>query len=151
VALTVLDEECSVWLGGQLGENAEVAAWLAFHTGVRVVSDPAEADVIFTHPAVRPPWGMLRSGSEEAPHRSATVVLDIRGLGGSLRFTARGPGIDGDTDLDAPWADDDFGTEWDLNTAHFPRGVDLLLVDEDTVAALPRTTRLTATDSKKEA
>ena len=149
VALTVLDEECSVWLGGELGEDAEVAAWLAFHTGVRVVTDPAEADFIFTEPAAQPPYAMLRNGSEEAPHHSATVVLDIRGLNGCLRFRAHGPGIDGATDLDAVWADGGFGTEWDRNSANFPRGVDLLIVGEDTIAALPRTTRLTPTDSKK--
>jgi len=33
VALTLLDEDCQVWLGGALRSDAETAAWLAFHTG----------------------------------------------------------------------------------------------------------------------
>jgi alpha-D-ribose 1-methylphosphonate 5-triphosphate synthase subunit PhnH len=36
----------------------------------------------------------------------------------------------------------DFGRQWAANGALFPRGADLLLVDETRVSALPRTTRL---------
>ena len=35
IALALLDEDCTVWLGGPLGHDADVASWLAFHTGVR--------------------------------------------------------------------------------------------------------------------
>jgi alpha-D-ribose 1-methylphosphonate 5-triphosphate synthase subunit PhnH len=66
------------------------------------------------------------------------------------RFRASGPGIDGTATLAAPWAADGFSAEWHRNTGIFPRGVDLLLVDDDTVAALPRTTRLTAADQELE-
>ena len=70
-------------------------------------------------------------------------MLDIRGCAGAARFTARGPGIDGTATLAAPWASDGFADAWRRNTRLFPRGVDLLLVDADTVTAVPRTTRLT--------
>jgi alpha-D-ribose 1-methylphosphonate 5-triphosphate synthase subunit PhnH len=76
------------------------------------------------------------------------VLLDVRGLAAAAapelaRFTARGPGIKVAAPLVAPWAPAGFVDAWRRNTGLFPRGVDLLLVDEDTVAALPRTTRLT--------
>jgi alpha-D-ribose 1-methylphosphonate 5-triphosphate synthase subunit PhnH len=77
-------------------------------------------------------------------------VLDIRGCAGAARFTARGPGIGGAAALAAPWAPDGFADAWRRNTGLFPRGVDLLLVDSDTVAAVPRTTRLTAADQEQE-
>lgn len=150
VALTLLDEGCSVWLGGALSADAEVATWLAFHTGSRRVPDAAGADFLFVTPGAAPAFASLRLGTDEAPHLSATLVLDVRGIGcdssrGVHRFTAAGPGIDGQAEHDAPWAPQiaDFAAQWRANTAMFPRGVDLLLVGEESVSALPRTTHLT--------
>jgi alpha-D-ribose 1-methylphosphonate 5-triphosphate synthase subunit PhnH len=165
VALTLLDEDCAVWLGGALAHDGEVAAWLAFHTGARRANAAAEADFVIADPATLPPLASLALGTDEAPHLSATVVLDVRGCAGlpntglpitgfpnavPARFRASGPGIDGTATLAAPWAADGFSAEWHRNTGIFPRGVDLLLVDDDTVAALPRTTRLTAADQELE-
>ena len=155
VALTLLDEDCAVWLGGTLANDAEVGDWLAFHTGARRANAAAEADFVIADPAALPPLASLALGTDEAPHLSATVVLDVRGRAGHsttgpARFRAGGPGIDGTATLDAPWAADGFSAEWHRNTGMFPRGVDLLLVDDDTVAALPRTTRLTAADQELE-
>jgi alpha-D-ribose 1-methylphosphonate 5-triphosphate synthase subunit PhnH len=145
VALTVLDEECTVWLGGCL-ETAEVEAWLYFHTGVRLVTDAADADFLFASPSALPLLAGLAVGSDEAPHRSATVVFDIRGCSGDSCFRAEGPGLNGAAALEAPWANDDFLAQWQLNHELFPRGIDLLLVDDGAVSALPRTTRLTAAE-----
>jgi alpha-D-ribose 1-methylphosphonate 5-triphosphate synthase subunit PhnH len=144
VALTLLDEDCTAWLGGALGQDAEAAAWLAFHTGVRRAADPVTADFVIAGPDVLPPLASLALGSDEAPHLSATVVLDVRGCAGPARFTARGPGIDGSSTFAAPWASPGFAADWLGNAELFPRGVDLLLVDSGTVTGLPRTTRLTA-------
>jgi alpha-D-ribose 1-methylphosphonate 5-triphosphate synthase subunit PhnH len=155
VALTLLDEDCSVWLGGALANDPETAAWLAFHTGARRLDSPAAADFVIAGPDALPPLSSLALGTDEAPHQSATVVLDTRGCAGPVsrstasrstapRFTARGPGIDGTATLTAPWAPAGFASAWLANTEIFPRGVDLLLVDADTVTALPRTTHLTA-------
>lgn len=149
VALTLLDEDCVVWLGGVLGSDAEVAAWLAFHTGARRATDPAAADFVVTAPDALPPLASLKLGTDEAPHLSATVVLDIRSCAGvhvddgPAPFTARGPGIDGVATLAAPWASGGFASAWRSNTEQFPRGVDVLLVDSNTVTGLPRTTLLT--------
>jgi alpha-D-ribose 1-methylphosphonate 5-triphosphate synthase subunit PhnH len=149
VALALLDEQCTVWPGGALTHDAEVASWLAFQTGARR-ADSANADFLITGPDALPALASLALGTDEAPHLSATVVLDIRGSAGVARFTARGPGISGIATLAAPWAPDGFADAWRRNTVLFPRGVDLLLVDEDTVAAVPRTTRLTAADPEQE-
>jgi alpha-D-ribose 1-methylphosphonate 5-triphosphate synthase subunit PhnH len=154
VALTLLDEDCPVWLGGALGRDAETAAWLAFHTGAGRVGDPAAASFVITGPDALPPLASLALGTDEAPHRSATVVLDVRARAvpgpGPARFTARGPGIDGTATLAAPWAADGFIDAWERNAGLFPRGVDLLLVDAGSVAALPRTTRLSPAGSEEE-
>ena len=148
IALALLDEDCSAWLGGPLGRDTEVASWLAFHTGVRH-ADSATAGFVIANPGTLPPLEALALGTDEAPHRSATVMLDIRGCAGLARFTAQGPGIADTAMLAAPWAPDGFADAWRRNTELFPRGVDLLLVDADSVTALPRTTRLSA-DQERE-
>lgn len=166
VALTLLDEDCVVWLGGALGRDAEVATWLAFHTGARRVDNPGAADFVIADPDALPPLASLALGTDEAPHLSATVVLDVRGYAnpaadpatgaaaaaatgpaaalaaGAARLTMRGPGIDGSAELAAPWAPEGFAEAWQRNTELFPRGIDLLLVDSGTVTGLPRTTLL---------
>lgn len=151
VALTLFDEECSVWIAGAAGDDPELAAWLAFHTGVSRATHPADADFVVVTRASRPALAVLAQGTDVDPHRSATLVLDVRELDGQLPLTASGPGIDGSVDVDAPWADAAFLDEWRQNGARFPRGVDLLLVEADHVAAFPRTTRLTASDTAQEA
>jgi alpha-D-ribose 1-methylphosphonate 5-triphosphate synthase subunit PhnH len=162
VALTLLDEDSVVWLGGALGSDPETAGWLAFHTGARRTSEPAAADFVIAAPDALPPLASLALGTDEAPHLSATVVLDARGhaaadpsaarftSGLNTRFTAHGPGIDGTAALAAPWAPEGFAAAWQHNTELFPRGVDLLIVDADTVTGLPRTTRLTVADPEQE-
>ena len=145
VALTVLDEDSSIWLGAGL-DDPEVTAWLDFHTGARRV-EAASADFAFALPASLPALGSLRLGTDESPHLSTTAVLDVRGCRGAARFTAEGPGINGTATLAAPWADAGFAEQWRVNAASFPRGVDLLLVDAGEVSALPRTTRLAPADT----
>jgi alpha-D-ribose 1-methylphosphonate 5-triphosphate synthase subunit PhnH len=149
VALTVLDEDSTVWLGGALANSAEVAGWLDFHTGARRVTDAAAADFAFVTPDALPALAALRLGTDETPHLSTTAVLDVRGIEcessrEAHHFTASGPGIETTAELDAPWAERiaDFPAQWRANGAAFPRGVDLLLVDDEAVSALPRTTRL---------
>jgi alpha-D-ribose 1-methylphosphonate 5-triphosphate synthase subunit PhnH len=143
VALTLLDEDCTIWLGGALGDDPLAETWLAFHTGARRADRPGAADFVIAAPDELPALTSLAIGTDETPHLSATVVLDIRGCCGPVRFSARGPGIDGSATLAAPWAAAGFAADWQRNTELFPRGVDLLLVDADTVTGLPRTTRLT--------
>jgi alpha-D-ribose 1-methylphosphonate 5-triphosphate synthase subunit PhnH len=145
IALALLDEECTVWLGGALGRDAEVASWLAFHTGARR-ADSAAAGFVIADPSTLPPLESLALGTDEAPHLSATVVLDVRGCAGTSRFTARGPGIADTATLTAPWAPDGFAHAWRRNTGLFPRGVDLLLVGTDSVIAVPRATQLSPAD-----
>jgi alpha-D-ribose 1-methylphosphonate 5-triphosphate synthase subunit PhnH len=129
--------------GGALGRDTEVASWLAFHTGAGR-AESAAAGFVIAAPTALPPLESLALGTDEAPYLSATVVLDIRGCAGAARFTARGPGIADTATLSAPWAPDGFTDAWRRNTGLFPRGVDLLLVDDDSVTAVPRTTRLSS-------
>jgi alpha-D-ribose 1-methylphosphonate 5-triphosphate synthase subunit PhnH len=56
----------------------------------------------------------------------------------------RGPGIDGAAILQAKIKPADLFERLAVNAALFPRGIDVVLVDDDAIAAIPRTTRLAA-------
>jgi alpha-D-ribose 1-methylphosphonate 5-triphosphate synthase subunit PhnH len=137
VALTLCDEDTPVHLDPAF--DSAVAAWFAFYTGAPVIAGPAEAAFLFAREL--PALDSLRAGTHEQPHQSATVVLEVGG-GQGRRLRATGPGIDGHADFDAPWAPADFVDRWRRNTARFPIGVDLLLVEGDQIRGLPRTTML---------
>lgn len=90
-------------------------------------------------PDFQPPLGSL-----ENPEHGATLILKVRALGVGAALSVGGPGIRGQAafavqGLDPAWLAARAG--WN---AAFPMGVDLLLVDETRIAALPRTARVQA-------
>jgi alpha-D-ribose 1-methylphosphonate 5-triphosphate synthase subunit PhnH len=59
-------------------------------------------------------------------------------------FELRGPGIDGSAVLRATIEPADLFERLGINAALFPRGIDVVLVADDAIVAIPRTTRLAA-------
>ncbi|MCR5977359.1 phosphonate C-P lyase system protein PhnH [Gordonia jinghuaiqii] len=143
LALTLLDDDCTAWLAPELSATPAVVTWLTFHTGVRVIDSPAEAQFLLSTDAESlPRLDSLAVGTDEAPHLSATVLLALPAGGSSTRFVGRGPGIETSQIIEVPSALSDFATLWNHNTTLFPRGIDIVFAAGDTVAGLPRTTRL---------
>ncbi|WP_349826798.1 phosphonate C-P lyase system protein PhnH [Brevibacterium litoralis] len=148
IALTLCDETTPVWLDPALA-TAEVSAWLAFHAGIRTVEDPQQALFAFAGtPDGVPPLEALATGSDEEPHLSATLVVDTTGRSGDAGtpsiHTASGPGLKGPVTWHGAGLPETLLSGWAANHALFPRGVDVLVVDDDarTVTGLPRTTAL---------
>ena len=56
----------------------------------------------------------------------------------------RGPGIDGIAVLQAAIQPADLFERLAINATLFPRGIDVVLVADDAIVAIPRTTRLVA-------
>ncbi|HEY0247678.1 MAG TPA: phosphonate C-P lyase system protein PhnH [Gryllotalpicola sp.] len=151
VALTLCDEQTPVWLDPALSA-AGVREWFAFHTGARVVESPAAAAFAFASGLdALPPFADFAQGTHEAPHTSTTIVLDVRAARGDAAFRASGPGILGSAPLAATWADAGFLAQWRRNAEAFPLGIDLVLVAEDEVSGLPRTTRLEPAETARAA
>jgi alpha-D-ribose 1-methylphosphonate 5-triphosphate synthase subunit PhnH len=137
VLLTLADADTPVWLDA----GAAVAAWLRFHAGAPVVADPADAAFLLasaTPPALRD----LAQGTEEEPHRSATLVLQVATLEEGTGWRLTGPGIEQAHRLQVAGLPAGFAAEWQANRARFPCGIDLVLCAGDRLAALPRTTAL---------
>jgi alpha-D-ribose 1-methylphosphonate 5-triphosphate synthase subunit PhnH len=143
VALTLLDYETPVWLDAALARAPEVAGWLRFHTGAPLTDDPQRAAFGF----VSDPQRMLRfeafsQGSMEYPDRGATLVLQVGCLSGDGGMRLSGPGVRGSRALFAAPLPADFAARMGANRELFPRGVDIILAADATLAALPRSVRV---------
>ena len=147
VILALCDEQTPIWLDPVLRAVPEVGAWIAFHTGARIVDRPGDAlFVIASSPSAAPRLAELVQGTDEEPHRSATLVIDARGARGMDTLAATGPGIQSAADWDGAGLPSGFLPQWQENRALFPRGVDIVLTAETTVRGLPRTTALIGAD-----
>jgi alpha-D-ribose 1-methylphosphonate 5-triphosphate synthase subunit PhnH len=145
IALTLFDHDTPVWLDAPLAGASDVSAWLKFHTGAPVVADPALASfALVSEPDRLPDLQAFALGTAEYPDRSTTLVLQVPSLAHGQAYQLRGPGIDGVTSLRATIAPADLFARLSVNEALFPRGIDVVLVDDRSVVAIPRTTRLVA-------
>lgn len=144
--LTLCDFETPVWLDPPLAENAGVAAFLRFHTGVGLVTSPVDAAfAVIADPAHMPELAAFLQGTPDYPDRSATVIIQVQTLvaGG---WQLGGPGIRDTARLSATPLPTDFAAQLRANRSTFPRGVDIFLVTHSALAALPRSVRLAETD-----
>ena len=134
VLLALADHETPLWLDA--GPDAE--AWARFHAGCPVLPDPAAADFLL---AVRAPptLSALRPGTDEDPHASATLILQVAALAEGEGWRLTGPGIETAHRLRVTGAPEGFLAAWAANRAGFPRGIDVILCAGEHVAALPRT------------
>jgi alpha-D-ribose 1-methylphosphonate 5-triphosphate synthase subunit PhnH len=144
IALTLFDHDTPVWLDGAMSATPDVAKWLKFHTSAPVVADPSASSfaVIGDTPNL-PPLDRFALGSNEYPDRSTTLILQVDSLTSGPAFELGGPGIDGAAVLRATTPANLF-ERLAINAVLFPRGIDVVLVHDDAVIAIPRTTRLAA-------
>jgi alpha-D-ribose 1-methylphosphonate 5-triphosphate synthase subunit PhnH len=143
IALTLFDDDTPIWLDHRMAEAASAARWLKFHTSAPVVADSSVSQF-----ALIGDGGALLGmdcfclGSNEYPDRSTTLILQVESLAEGPGYILRGPGIDGTAFLRATIAPEDLFERLAVNATLFPRGIDVVLVHDDAMVAIPRTTRL---------
>lgn len=143
LALALFDHDTPIWLDAALSEKPAVADWLRFQTGAPVTADPMEAAfALISSAANLPPLHLFNPGTPEYPDRSATLILQVDTFATGSRIVLTGPGIRGRQLLQSAPLPDDLPAQLTLNRGLFPRGVDLLLVSSDSVAAIPRSVRI---------
>jgi len=133
VLLTLVDNETPIWLDRAA---APARDWLAFHCGASIVDAPDTA--AFALGLSLPNLEALPAGSHEAPESSATLILQVPGLGTGTRYRLSGPGLREPTALAVIGLPGDFVHIWRHNHALYPRGVDLVLCADTMLTALPR-------------
>ncbi len=150
VLLTLLDADTSLHLGPFWHRDA-LQDYLRFHTATRLVEEAeqvneAEFVVISSANAFAHWWSVLDMGSDETPQRSSTLILEVQSLSqkagepGGLLLS--GPGIQDVQRLVVGDVPPDFWQARIQAQALFPRGVDLILCCDQTVAAIPRSTHI---------
>lgn len=139
--LTLTDHDTPIWLADGYRSEA-VRAFIGFHTGAPIVSDPERAQFAFCDGASLPRLDAFNLGTQEYPDRSTTIVLSVPSLTGGPELTLRGPGIKTSMNIAPQGLQGDFVLQWADNRGQFPRGVDLLLVAKGQVLGLPRSTRI---------
>jgi len=141
-ALTLCDLDTPVWLGPGCDGDA-VRNWLRFHTGAPLVADAAAADFVLIDAAAGLPAPDIFSlGSDAAPERGATLLIQTATLQGAAAMIWRGPGIrDAVAMPDCGLADRFWRVRAALSGA-FPRGFDLYLFAGSDLIGLPRSTSI---------
>ncbi|WP_333585873.1 phosphonate C-P lyase system protein PhnH [Phenylobacterium sp.] len=140
VALTLFDFETLVWLDPALA-GSEAADWLRFHCGCPLAETPQTAAfALVTDMAQAPALADFHQGDAKYPDRSTTVILQVEALEGGPVVSLSGPGIQTTTDIAPRGLPRDFWAQFETNGAQFQFGVDVLLVADDQLIALPRTT-----------
>ena len=143
IALTLFDHDTPIWLDSRMSKTADVGKWLKFHTSAPVIADSAVSSfALIGESRDLPSLDCFAFGSNEYPDRSTTLILQVESLTEGPAFELRGPGIDGTAILRASFQPHDLFDRLAINVALFPRGIDVVLVHDDTIVALPRTTRL---------
>jgi alpha-D-ribose 1-methylphosphonate 5-triphosphate synthase subunit PhnH len=143
IALTLFDHDTPIWLDPKMSETTEVAKWLKFHTGAPVLRDSSISSfALIGDPATIPGLDRFSFGSNEYPDRSTTLILQVESLTQGIALELRGPGIDGTAMMQAVIGIPDLFERLAINKALFPRGIDVVLVADDAIVAIPRTTRL---------
>jgi len=143
IALTLFDHDTPLWLDARMAESTEMVKWLKFHTGAPVVQDSSiAAFALISDGVLLPTLERFALGTNEYPDRSTTVIIQVESLDRGRGFELRGPGIDGVATLHASIKPFDLFERLRMNEALFPRGIDVVLVADESVVAIPRTTRV---------
>ena len=141
--LTLLDRETSLWLAPAF-DQPMLRAWLAFHTGVQMADDPAQARFVAARAAELDEalWSRLGRGSDEMPQHGATLLLEVDALQAGAGLELSGPGIPHTQSLQVGGVAAAVWARRREEQARYPLGVDLLLCSGSTLAGLPRSTRI---------
>lgn len=135
VILTLCDTDTPVYLAGDVDCEA-VRDWIAFHTGAPLASAAQCMFAVGTWQALSP-LSSYPLGTSQYPDRSATLIVEMEKLCADGAMLS-GPGIKTTNALSLPETD-----AFAANRKHFPRGLDFIFTSGSTLAALPRTTRVT--------
>ncbi|WP_110654401.1 phosphonate C-P lyase system protein PhnH [Salinicola halimionae] len=147
--LALCDLETRVWIGADL-DSASLRQALTFHTGARLVDDPALADFALLTPESFDPATPFAMGSDIYPDRSTTLLVVVETLVNQLGWRLSGPGIAESRDLNIG---DSAGCQalmkrLGANRASFPCGIDAIFGAGDQLAAIPRSTRIAGGPSR---
>lgn len=143
--LALADHDTPIWLAPEIRTPA-TAAFLRFHCGSPLTDDPGEAAFAVATGDGLPALDRFGVGDDAWPETSTTVIVQLDELTEGSGLTLTGPGIATEHRLAVAGLRNGVWPEWTANGALFPRGIDLVLVADRRIAALPRTTAVGTED-----
>ena len=147
VLLTLADVDTPLWLDPSLVAT-EAEAWLRFHCGCQITSDPsAAAFALVSDPRSMPQLSAFNQGEAKYPDRATTLIVDIIGLRGGPAVVLRGPGIENEAVISPCGLPAAFWSQRADVVSRFQFGVDLVLCAGSEILAIPRTTRTAGGES----
>lgn len=142
VCLALVDQDTPLWIAPEL-KSQSVEAFLRFHCGCPLVEDRSKAAFAIASSGKLPALDGFAIGDDAYPETSTTVIVQTQGLAAASGLVLRGPGIEESHSLSVQGMRGGVWREWAENGVLFPCGIDMILVDGTTLAALPRTTAVT--------
>lgn len=128
----LIDLECTVF-----ADSADLMARVA-QTGARLTRQVEEADHVFVDTLGGTAWlEALRCGSALYPDDGATLAVRAR-HDGEYRLRLTGPGVERTREVSLSLPPEFWALRAQL--CAYPEGFDLLLVDDDAVIGIPRST-----------
>ncbi|KFA98598.1 phosphonate C-P lyase system protein PhnH [Vibrio sp. ER1A] len=153
--LSLSDNATPIWLSESHLKDAAIRENIRFHCGSPVTErqNSASFAVIAEQDLADFDWNnaTFSLGCEEYPDQSTTVIVELGSLTngsdanpskGGLTLTLSGPGIESKSVLNIGVASKAFQHFLQGRQEHFafPLGMDLILVNDESIACLPRTT-----------
>ncbi|MBS4046788.1 MAG: phosphonate C-P lyase system protein PhnH [Alphaproteobacteria bacterium] len=139
--LTLADLDTPVWLGPGFDTDA-MRSWLRFHSGAPLAVRPDQAVFALLDAAQMPALETFSYGTDEAPERGATLLIQVPGLTGVDAMTWKGPGIKDSISMPLCGVDQSIWRQRAALSIEFPRGIDLYLGCGRDLVALPRSTAI---------
>ena len=144
ILLTLLDYDSKLYLCPEL-DHADLRDWVLFHTGCPLTDNPQEADFALMLPESDPnQYQRFQNGTAEYPDRSTTIVLQVTGLTDGKGMICSGPGFQSARTFGFDEANDALWKAIADSRLVYPRGLDWIFAAPDSLATLPRSTKLEA-------
>lgn len=143
--LTLCDFETPVLIGQGFDARA-LQHWLRFHTGAPVVTEHAHAAVALLDGSHMPSLDNFSLGSDEAPEKGATLLVQVSTLDGPAALQWSGPGMKNGETMPLFGLPEWLWRQRLLLGSAFPRGLDIYLCHRSGLVGLPRSTALSFPD-----
>jgi alpha-D-ribose 1-methylphosphonate 5-triphosphate synthase subunit PhnH len=143
ILLTLADSDTKIWWSPFCEESENCAQWLRFHTGaVNCASMESANFAVITQAETVPAFNFFSLGSDESPHTSCTLLIELSCFESGPMVEWRGPGIANHLPIRLGGLPHDFWLNWQKNHVSFPKGIDVIFTCGEYLIGLPRTTRV---------
>lgn len=143
LVLALLDQATPLWLSPEL-DRPEIRDNLHFHTGVPISEEPEQCQFAIAYGGEIINLEHFPTGSAEYPETAATLIVQINAINedSGEQLLLQGPGIPGHRQLQLDGLSPTLQRYLLARPDEFPRGLDLILVCQQRIVCIPRSTRV---------